>query len=175
MDAQKIKKHSENKRRQAKTLLQSTNLLDTLKKFGNVHLIGSYPLDIMYGPDIDVVVESKNIRKSSVDALKEIVDKKLFRKIEYGDFVKFPMEKRPKGYILVLKATIENIKWEIEVWFLEDVSNQLRHYEFLKSKITKQNRIEILKAKHLRATSNTSKHALSSFEIYKQILGNNTA
>jgi len=175
MDIKKLENHSKNTRKQAEALLKSTRILDVLKKYGNVHLIGSYPLNIMYGPDIDIVVESKNIRKSSVNALKEIVDKKLFRKIEYGDFVKFPMEKRPKGYILVLKAVVENVKWEIEVWFLEDVSEQLGHYNFLESEITKQKRIKILKAKCLRDTSKKSKHALSSYEIYRHIFGNANA
>ncbi|MFC1789958.1 hypothetical protein ACFLZP_00570 [Patescibacteria group bacterium] len=125
----------------------------------------------MYGPDIDIIVETKNIRESSVNALQQIVEKRLFRKIEYGDFVQFPMEKRPEGYILVLKAVVGGVKWEIEVWFLEDASKQLNYNNFLKSKITEQNRIKILEKKYLRDTSNTSKHKLSSYEIYEQVLG----
>lgn len=171
MNTDKLKEHSRNTKRQAETLLRSTNLLNTLKKFGNVHLVGSYPLDVMYGPDIDILVESKNIKKSSRDVLQEIIEKRLFRKIEYGDFVKFPVENRPRGYVLVLKTVFEEIKWEIEVWFLEDVSGGLDYYEFLKSKITKENRIKILEAKHLRNTSDIDKHLLSSHDIYDKILG----
>lgn len=171
MNDKQLEEYSRDIKKQAETLLQSTNLLDILNKFGDASLIGSYPLNVMYGPDIDIVVKSKNIRKSSVDALQEIIEKQLFRKVEYGDFINFPMEKRPKGYVLVLKAAVERIKWEIEVWFLEDVSKELNYYKFLKSKITEQNRIKILKAKHLRNTSNTDKHSLSSYEIYEQILG----
>lgn len=171
MDIERLEEYSTNIKSHAESLLESTKLLNILEKYGDVHLIGSYPLNIMYGPDIDIVVESKNIKKNSVDALQEIVEKSLFRKIEYGDFVKFPMEKRPKGYILVLKAVVEGVKWEIEVWFLEDASKQLDYHKELASKLTEQNRIEILKAKHLRETSSTSKHALSSYEIYEQILG----
>jgi hypothetical protein len=170
MDVKELQDHSEYTRNQASAILQSTNLLDILKKYGEVHLIGSYPLNVMYGPDIDIIVVSKNIRKSSIDALNEIIEKKLFRKIEYGDFVKFPMEKRPMGYILVLKIVVEKVKWEIEVWFLEDASDQLNYHKLLESKLTEQTRTKILKAKHLRETSNLSKHALSSYEIYKQIL-----
>jgi len=171
MNIKKLNEHSKNTKSQAKALLQSTKLLDVLKKFGDVHIIGSYPLNIMYGPDIDIVVESKNTRKGSTDALQEIIEKRLFRKIEYGDFVKFPMDKRPKGYILVIKAVVEGVKWEIEVWFLKNASKQLNYNKLLKSKITEKNRIKFLEAKYLRDTSNTSKHALSSYEIYEQILG----
>lgn len=171
MNTKDLEEYSKNIKKQAEALLQSTNLLDILKKFGDVHLIGSYVLDVMYGPDIDIVVETKNIRKSSLDALQEIIEKQLFRKVEYGDFVKFPMEKRPRGYILVLKAIVEKINWEIEVWFLNDVSKELNYYKFLESKITEQNRIKILRAKNLRNTSKINKHSLSSYEIYEQILG----
>ncbi len=171
MNTKDLEEYSKNIKKQAEALLQSTNLLDILKKFGDVHLIGSYVLDVMYGPDIDIVVETKNIRKSSLDALQEIIEKQLFRKVEYGDFVKFPMEKRPRGYILVLKAIVEKINWEIEIWFLNDVSKELNYYKFLESKITEQNRIKILRAKNLRNTSKINKHSLSSYEIYEQILG----
>lgn len=171
VDTNKLTANAQEIKDQASALLQSTQLLDILSKYGDIHLIGSYPLDIMYGSDIDIVVESNDIRKSSVDALNEIVDKQLFRKIEYGDFVKFPMEKRPQGYILVLKAVVEDVKWEIEVWFLEDVSKQLNYHKALESKLNEQNRINILEAKHLRATSDTSKHELSSYKIYEEILG----
>lgn len=171
MDTNELIQFSENTKRQAGFLLQSTNLLDILKEFGDIHIIGSYPLDIMYGPDIDILVETKDIKSSSMKALQKIVEKELFRKIEYGDFVKFPMDKRPKGYILVLKAEVEGVKWEVEVWFLDNVSEQLKYNQLLKSKINKDNRMEILKAKHERETSNTSKHNLSSYEIYRQVLG----
>lgn len=170
MDTDKLKEHSKKIKNQASTLLKSTNLLNILEKYGDVYMIGSYPLNIMYGPDIDIVVKAKDIRKSSIDALNEIVEKELFRKIEYGDFVKFPVEKRPNGYVLVLKSVVEKIKWEIEVWFLEDVSKQVNYHKLLESKLNEQNRIKILEAKYLREISNMSKHALSSYEIYEQIL-----
>lgn len=171
MDITKLEKHSEDTKRQANLLLQSTKILDILNKFGDAHVVGSYSLNIMYGPDLDILVETNDIKKNSTSALQEIIDKALFRKIEYGDFVKFPMENRPKGYILVLKAEVENVKWEVEVWFLKDISKQLSEYKQLKSRIAVDNRIEILEAKHLRDTSNTDKHKLRSFEIYEQILG----
>lgn len=171
MNTKELIDHSKNTKKQAKALLQNTRIIEILKKYGRVNIIGSYPLDIMYGPDIDILVETKNIRKSSLEALEEIAKKRLFQKIEHGDFVKFPRKDRPKGYILVLKSFVENVRWEIEVWFLEEVSRQLSEYKILKSKLNKKNRIKILEAKHLKETSKLNKHKLRSFEIYEQILG----
>jgi len=172
MNIDELKIHSRKIKRQAAALLKSTELLDILNKFGETYLIGSYPLDVMWGPDIDIIVKSENIKKSSIDALQEIVDKKLFRKIEYGDFVNFPDGKRPNGYILVLKAVVEGVKWEIEIWFLSDISKELNYHKFLESKINEKNRNKILEAKYSRETTNTSKFELSSYKIYEQILGN---
>lgn len=171
MNINELEEYSKKTKGQADKLLQSTKMLDILKKFGDVHIVGSYSMDVMYGPDIDILVETNNIKEKSRSALQEIVDTEIFRKVEYGDFVKFPMKNRPSGYILILKAEVENVKWEIEVWFLPNVSKQLSEYKQLKSRITADNRIKILKAKHLRGISNLDKHKLKSFEIYEQILG----
>lgn len=170
MDKQKLSKHSQDIKNQATKILDSTGILEILKKHGKVFLVGSYPLDVMYGPDIDIIVESGDTRKSAVETLNEIVDKELFRKVEFGDFVKYPLEDRPKGYILVLKAVVENVKWEIEIWFLEDAKEQIKHFDFVKSKITDENRLEILMAKHLREMSGKDKKSLSSFKIYEDVL-----
>lgn len=61
MDRKLLQEHSSNAKNQAEALLESTNLIDLLSKYGIVHLIGSYPLNIMYGPDIDIIVETENI------------------------------------------------------------------------------------------------------------------
>lgn len=171
MNTQDLINHSKNTQAQAKEILESTKLLDILNKYGDVHMIGSFPLNIMYGPDIDILVETKNIKKSSLEALQEIAEKSVFRKIEYGDFVNFPKTNRPSGYILVLKTEIGKVEWEIEVWFLDNASSQLEYQKQLGSKLTEQKRIEILQAKHKRGSSKISKESLSSFEIYKKILG----
>ena len=154
----------------ADQILDSSNLLKILEKYGEVLLHGSYPLDVMYGPDIDIVVASKDIQVSSRKALDEILDLSYFQKVEYGDFVKFPRANRPNGYILVLKTTIEEIKWEVEVWFLENIQSEKTNFEFLRDKISEDNRIKILEAKQERETQGITKHKLSSHELYKKVL-----
>lgn len=157
-------------KKQADALLQSTKLIEILKKYGDVHLIGSYVLDVMSEPDIDIVVQAEDTRKSSVEALQEIIGKRLFYKVEYGDFVAFPVDNRPKGYILVLKTVVNQVAWETEVWFVGDASKQLAYSELLKSKLTSQHRIEILKAKVARQRAGYGKHHLSSHKIYERIM-----
>lgn len=112
--------YSEEVKRTAKEILTGTGLLDTLATFGATHVIGSYAMDLMYHPDIDVIVETEDPHTASVGALNALVAGGCFEKIEYGDFVKFPRVNRPNGYILILKTTRGSVRWEIEVWFVTD-------------------------------------------------------
>lgn len=170
MTLEEIVSHSNKIKMQADYIMESTNLISTLGAFGNVFVHGSYPLNIMYGPDIDIVVTTDDIRNASLDAFKKLVELRQFQKFEYGDFVKFPREKRPQGYIIVFKTTVEDIKWEIEIWFLNSSAKERENFEWLKERINENTRKEILKAKHLREATGKTKHQLSSHELYKQIL-----
>lgn len=120
MNQSQLLAHSNKMRQQADTILNSSNLLKVLEKYGEVLVHGSYFLDVMYGPDIDIAVAAGDTGAASRRALDEILNIGYFQKIEYGDFVKFPRANRPRGYILVLKTTVEDIRWEIEVWFLDN-------------------------------------------------------
>ena len=171
MTDDELRKYSKRTKAQADHILTSTNLIHTLEAFGNVFINGSYPLDIMYGPDLDIIVATDDIRASSQKAIKKLIEQENFKRYEYGDFVKFPQEKRPQGYIVALKTTVENVEWEIEIWFLPSFKKERDYLLWVKEKLNETTRLKILKAKHERNISGKSKHDLSSFEIYKQILG----
>ena len=170
MTTQEIKKYSQKIKLQADDILKDTTLIETLNEFGKVDIIGSYPLDIMYNPDIDIVVETKDTREKSLKAITKLLELRQFQKYEYGDFVKFPRIKRSKGFIIVLKTTVEDIKWEIEIWFLEATKEQVDQLNWISERLTTSNKEKILEAKDLRENSGQSKHQLSSYEIYNQIL-----
>jgi hypothetical protein len=155
----------------ADEILESSKLIETLKKFGDVHIGGAYELDLMYDGDIDVRVYCDDPRKDSVEALKELIQLRDFQKFQYGDFEKFPRENRPKSFIVVLIVPYQNLKWEIEIWFYQKedrVKDEL--IEQLKSEMTLEMKKEILDAKKDRAEKGIPKHGISSVEIYKAIL-----
>lgn len=154
----------------AVALLNQTNLINILSKFGNVIIGGSFKYNIMWGADIDITVVCQNTRKSSLEALNKVIEAKLAQKYEYGDFVTFKREKRPESYILNLILPFNNRKWEIEVWFFDKESNDWREVDNLMKKLNEKNKLEILKMKEKREKSGLSKHSLSSVDIYKKIL-----
>lgn len=170
MELDEIKKKSKNTKLTADKILQSSKLISIISKFGDPEIIGSYKYDLMYGPDIDIVVETEEPRLSSINALTELIQVEFFSKYEYGNFVKFPRINRPNGYIIVLKIEIDNFNWEVEIWFLNKEKRPKNDLDLLLTNITEDQRNEILKLKHSREQEGLNKHNLSSVEIYKKVL-----
>lgn len=119
MNIKQIKEFSKMTKDVAERILREEKIEETLAKHGNVFVGGSYALDLMYGPDIDIVVECNDPRKASLRALNEFIDNRGFQKYEYGDFVEHSREDRPRGYIVNLLKRVEGRKWELEIWFFE--------------------------------------------------------
>ena len=137
-------------------------------------MLGSYELDLMLDSlDIDIRVLSQNLEKDSRKALEIFLDKKYFQKIEYGNFLDFKRKNRPEGYILNLRREYKGLKWEVEIWFVsEDNFNQsLRELDLIKEKLNSSKKEEILKLKEKRFLEGKDKNDLSSYEIYKKVLG----
>jgi len=168
-----LTEYSKNIKSIAQEILDKTNIVKILNKYGEVIIGGSYKYDLMWGPDIDINVICKDTRESSVATLSELIDLRLFQKYEYGDFVKFPRENRIKSYIMPLILPYNNQKWEIEVWFFDEYPTRQQEIdELIDKNLTEESKETILKLKQQRDESGDSKHAISSTDIYKQVLIN---
>jgi len=155
----------------AVALLERTKLMDILKKNGEVIIDGSFKYDLMWGPDIDIVVVCQNTRRSSLEALNQVIEAKLAQKYKYADFVTFKMEKRPESYILNLILPFNNREWEVEIWFFNKIpDNQKEIGVLMETKLNEKNKLAILKMKEKRERIGLTKHSLSSVEIYKRTL-----
>lgn len=170
MDIEQIQAHSKKIKIQADALLKQTDLITILSAFGTPHIIGSYSMDLMYNPDLDIIVTSEHPRASSVAALDTIVKKQMVQKLEYGDFITFKRENRPEGCIIVLKAEVEGIKWEIEIWFLTSAERGEKYAEHINSMANKRMRDTILEFKYLVNEENISKHSIASTSIYEGVV-----
>ncbi|HTK03193.1 MAG TPA: hypothetical protein VL401_00285 [Alphaproteobacteria bacterium] len=154
----------------ADKILKDTNLVSTLSKYGEVEITGSYKYDLMVAPDIDIIVTTSDPKESSFAALKDLINQRLFQKYQYGDFVKFPKKNRPNGYIVVLILEIEDIKWEIEIWFLTEKSEKAKEIDYLMENLNEDSRKTILKMKEDKETRGINKKDISSTEIYEAVL-----
>jgi hypothetical protein len=153
----------------ADEILSKTDFIKVLSEFGEVIVGGSYKYDLMWGPDVDVVVKCEDPRQSSVLALRRMIDLRLFQKYEYGDFVNFKRENRPESYIVNLRLPYAGQTWEIETWFFREIpENPIE--ELIKTKLTEESKAIILEMKKRRDESGSTKHQISSMEIYKRVL-----
>jgi len=155
---------------EAKIILDQTEIIDLLSRLGDVRIGGSYYTGLMYGPDIDITVATNDARDSAIKFLNQIISRRSFQKYQYGDFEKFPREKRPKDHIVVLILPLNNRKWEIEIWFRkEHPKDQIELEEKLKA-LFPDRKAEIIRLKAKREELGLGKHSLSSFDIYKDFI-----
>lgn len=163
---------SKNIKKEAGLLLKKTNLLDSLGRYGEVMIRGSYELDLMIDRDIDIYVICKKFKKqSAIDALLDLINENIFRGYTFYDFVKRRKKGFPKGYYLGLKTKFKNEKWKVDIWFLrvnDGVSN--RFMKKILSQLNEQNRLKILELKYLVQKNNID---ISSYLIYLAVVEGN--
>jgi len=143
------KMNSKTLKNEADLLLKKTDLLETLSKYGEVFIRGSYELDLMVDGDVDIYVVNNKLNKElAVKALNELVNKNDFRGYLFYDFVKRRRKGFPKGYYLGAKTRFKNKKWKIDIWFMNEmdkVSDGLMG--FVKKNMDEKSKSVILKIK----------------------------
>lgn len=171
MNDAELLKFSERQKEIANKILSDSGLIPLLSKYGKCSIIGSLVLDLVYGPDIDIVVETDDPRSASVSAIKELIENRNFQKYQYGDFVKFPRKYRPSGFIVVLVSEAGGVKWEIEIWFMEKYPQEKTDRDLrFKESLTPETKLSILKLKQTRDKQGDDKHRVSSTKIYEAVL-----
>ena len=163
-------KFSKRTKQEAENLLKYGNVLNVLSKYGKVVLSGSYRYDLMWGPDIDLVVLSDKPKEASYSALRDFIEQRKFRKYQLGDFIKFPYKNRSQGVIVVLIHEFKGRRWEIEIWFRKFLPESNKYFNKLLSKTSGEQRKTILELKHQGEAGGSSKHQLDSPAIYKGVL-----
>ncbi len=102
----------------AKSLLENTEIIDLLNNLGTVHIVGSYAANLMWDPDIDIVVITDTPQESAIKAINDLARKEKFQKLEFGDFKNHPKKNRPESFIVNARKEWKGEKWEIETWFV---------------------------------------------------------
>lgn len=172
MDIQEIRDFSKKTKKTAESILREAGIEQILSKYGRVVVGGSFAFDLMYGPDIDITVETKDPRVASLNVLNDLLKGRKFQKYEYGDFAAHPRKNRPESYIVNVRSVFEGRKWEIEVWFFEKINPKEAEEIEKMIKLTPTQKDSILKIKHQREEANVSKHELSSMRIYQEVIDN---
>jgi hypothetical protein len=106
---------------QADKLLQESKILDILAGYGDVLIEGSYALDVMLRPDLDIFVVSQTHDWNKIlDIHQKIMSLKYFREIGFINWMDFEDKNLVslKGYYFQPKVPIDDQLWKLDIWFI---------------------------------------------------------
>ena len=152
-------------------LLKEKGLIETLSKFGKVHLVGAYYYGLMMHGDIDISVSRE--QEFSVEEVfvifKELYFEGKFRSYFIGGDWDDPRKGRefPKGQYIGLKEKIEGERWKFDIWFVSETQHAIRNCNSALKSVTDGQKKLILECKLYR---NKNKLSVSGQEIYDKVI-----
>ncbi len=164
-----LEQRSRELRQDANQLLNDSGVIKVLSKFGDVSFTGSYALNLMHDPDIDIRVINPDMTKAQVvAALQEVIDLNFFNGHMFYDWVNFSKPEFPEGYYLGLKDTYHDRHWKLDIWFTKKEDPAERDIvNFVTKKLTDNTRQHILS---LKAKRTQVKSDIPSHKIYDAVL-----
>jgi len=166
---------SEDLKKDADLIIRKTRIKDILKKLGKVIFVGSYALNLLYRPDIDIFIQSKNcLRKRAIKITKVFLDSGLFQTVGFADWTKRQPPNGPSGFYWELIHYSSKYKWKFDVWYtsvknIETIEIVPRILKKLKNNPDAQRQILRLKGKYFDGIKYYND--INSREIYEQVLG----
>jgi hypothetical protein len=159
----------------AQQILQKLDLLTFLRKFGEVHTVGSYELQLMSWEDIDIVVLQKMTPRYEdfLETIQYIFPKEEVYSLHLQDFRKSIHPDRPQGIYCEVKYQIKpDILWKIDIWFFASNNKAVENVEMIKSKLNDQNRKIILEIKNRMREEFPHGKEISGIDVYTAVLDN---
>jgi len=157
-------------RQEADFVLQEVRLYDVLSPYGQVVPTGSYFLDVMMYPDIDVYLSQISIAEVFEIGEQLASSESVYQVV----FEKSRTPELPGG--LYLKPRINygdwGRPWKIDIWSLEDavIEEKMADMQRFKERMTPQLREQILRYKHSILTDANRTPMYSGYYICKAFI-----
>ncbi|KQC12913.1 MAG: hypothetical protein APR63_01715 [Desulfuromonas sp. SDB] len=162
---------------QAIELLYEGGIHKILSSKAKVFYTGSYNLDLMVWPDIDIYLSIQNNpfdKEIFFDIGKEIALLPDVVSLKYKDHRSYPLEILPRGLYWNIRIDNEQFDtpWKIDIWALaeQQIKENIKEIEKIKQKLNEQNRKLILKVKQSLINEKGRTPILSGYHIYQAIL-----
>ena len=155
---------------EADELLNKYQVVEILSKYGQVNFTGSYKLDLMYKKDVDISLINNNLSVENFTQLgKELIDKLNTPIVYYRNTRITPVENRPENS---LYWGIKTDDWFIDLWGMsvEIYERAEKYIEEIKSQLTKENRLIILRLKNEFIKKKSYGISFNSRELYDAVL-----
>lgn len=152
-------------------ILYEEGLYNILSTLGNPQIVGSFDLDLLIKPDIDITirVEKYEVEKY-FSTCAEIADKIKPIRIKYIDqsiaqFDEFPFD---TGYFLGINLKRNNIKWSVDAWLFtpQIFEERINYHNEIKKRINDTNRDILMNLKR----SIFENPNYRSFDLYRAVL-----
>jgi hypothetical protein len=157
-------------REEADLVIQEVNLYEALNSYGRIVSTGSYFLNLMMYPDIDLYISKVSIHQLFEIGAQLATSEKVFQVV----FEKSRTPRLPGG--LYLKARIEYGNWgrfwKIDIWSLKDsvIDEKMKEIHHFKQKMTEPLREQILEYKYSVLTAGNRTPMYSGYFIYKAFI-----
>lgn len=162
-------------KKEADSLISETHVVDILNKLGKIDFVGSYALNLIYRPDIDIFVTSDTCSNEKAIAItKEFLDSGLFQTVGFANHTHHKAPNNLNGYYWELIVIKNDRKWKFDVWYTaEKKIVSIENVEKILDKLRKDNeaRIKILELKDKLFNGTTYKNNMNGLKIYEEILG----
>ena len=160
----------------AATRLLSEGVEEILRRCGPVVYSGSYYLDLLAWPDIDIYTPyhaSPEYLSSFIQIGPDLVRSHDVVSLRFKNHVRFPAERFPKG--LYWGARIrknEEYTWKLDIWSLplDIIDQNLSELKRIEAKLTPASRELILLVKNQLLTPEGRTPSLSGYPIYCAIV-----
>jgi len=166
---------SERLKKDADITIERLNIKELLGSLGKVTFVGSYALDLLYRPDIDIFVQSEGCsRDKVVELTKVFLDSELFQSVGVADYTKLIPPNNVVGFYWELIHLSDKYKWKFDIWYTptKDINTIVVTNRIIeKLKQDPQARLQILKLKEKYYDGIKYSSGMNGLKIYEEVLG----
>lgn len=162
---------------QANKILKTSGIIDILQSYGEVKIGGSYALDVMLRPDIDIfVVAPQHNWDGVLEIQSKIMKSKYFREFDFVNWVDFEDQSLTsmKGYYFQPWVPVDGQLWKIDIWLITSESDKsaetTEHFKKLLSEADESKKITILEIKEAMRQGKKYIKGVDGRLIYKAVL-----
>ena len=175
MRDKEIARHSKRLHQEASEILDKEGLLPMLRSFGTTRVIGSYALDTMTWPDIDISMKLPNDQNVDLffEIAKIIATKFQITKMSYSNHFIRNFPGFDHGLYWGIQLRYAEREWKIDLWGYSDTDYQTHIAEFdaLHRQLQQADRTAILCIKHVICQHPDYRgNVYNSMAIYRAVL-----
>ncbi len=175
----KLLEESKRVKIQADKILKESGIVEILQTYGEVKIGGSYALDVMLRPDIDLfVVANQHDWEKVLNIQSTIMKSRYFREFDFVNWVDFEDQSltSKKGYYFQPWVPAGGKLWKIDIWLITPEYDKsvetTEHFKKLLTEADESKRVAILEIKEAMQQGKKYVKGVDGKLIYKAVLEN---